>query len=106
MLNKLASLSYNQSTAVKFAIDEEDPAIVEHFKKTAAQLKAIAPKANDFLYFTAIMMHSAEAALIDDDGNLRKTADGKDVEAHWEKLPNGGITWKSNFNGRWFRKKY
>ena len=64
------------------ALDEDDPEILQYFKKTAADLKAIAPKANDFLYFTCIMMHAAEASALDENGNLRKTADGKDVEVN------------------------
>ena len=45
-----------------------DGEIVERFKKFADGLKTIAPMAKDFLYFTAIMMHAAEAALLDADG--------------------------------------
>ena len=61
-----------------------DPEINERFKKFAGELKKIAPKANDFLYFSAIMMHSAEASLINSDGTPKKRRDGKLLEAHWD----------------------
>ncbi len=58
-------------------------ALIEQFKSDNG--KVIAPKANDFLYFSAVMMHAAEAALIDDEGNLRKDGSGKELTSHWEK---------------------
>jgi hypothetical protein len=68
-----------------------DPVMVERFQKVAANLKMIAPKANDFLYFSAIMMHAAESVLLDESGTLKKDAGGNDVTAHWEK---NGDSWK------------
>ena len=68
-----------------------DPDVVARFEKVAADLKAVAPKANDFLYFSAIMMHAAEASLLNDDGNLRKMAGGDDVTVNWDKSNN---SWK------------
>jgi hypothetical protein len=61
--------------------------------KFAQQLKVIAPQAKDFLYFTCVMMHAAEAALLNDDGSLKKHADGRPVSAGWENTPNGGVKW-------------
>jgi hypothetical protein len=62
-----------------------DEAILQKF---AGEMKRIAPKANDFLYFSAIMMHAAEASLLDSEGNLKKDASGKPLEAHWEPWEN------------------
>lgn len=70
---------------------ESNAEIWDRLQKTAASMKMIAPKANDFLYFSAVMMHGAEASLLDDDGKLRKDANGDDVKAFWEKDNN---TWK------------
>lgn len=42
-----------------------DLKITEQFIKLAQDLKKVAPRSEDFLYFTAIMLHGAEAALID-----------------------------------------
>jgi hypothetical protein len=67
------------------------PEILENFQKFAANLKKIAPKAEDFLYFTAVMMHAAEAAALNDDGSIRKTAKGEDVNVSWDKSNN---TWR------------
>ena len=68
-----------------------DPEILENFRKFAANLKKVAPKAEDFLYFSAVMMHAAEAAALNDDGTPRLTIKGKKVEVGWDK---SGGTWK------------
>jgi hypothetical protein len=70
-----------------------DSFILNHFQKVATDLKAIAPRAKDFLYFTAVMMHAAEHALLNDDGTLRKDAAGKDVTSDWEIGQNGSWKW-------------
>jgi hypothetical protein len=69
----------------------DDSEIITQFKKVAENLKQIAPKAKDFLYFSAIMMHAAEAALLDSDGNLKKDSSGKDLTSTWAK---DGESWK------------
>ena len=43
-------------------IPEVSAEVLENFRKFAANLKKIAPKAEDFLYFSAVMMHAAESA--------------------------------------------
>lgn len=65
-------------------MDEESEMLLT-FKKQAEDMKKIAPKAKDFLYFTAIFMHAAEASLLDKEGNVKKHSDGKEIEASWEK---------------------
>ena len=66
-----------------------DEAIAKRFIKMAKQLKRLAPKANDFLYFHSVIMHSAEASLIDQlTGEPIKNAQGKSVEGHFEKIIN------------------
>lgn len=84
---------------------DDDPLITSYFKKKVAELKKeasdvngrkIAPKANGFLYFTCIMMHAAEASSLDDNGNLKKTADGNDVKVWWDKRADGSWIWNSN----------
>lgn len=69
----------------------DDSDFLSEFRKTAAELKKIAPKAKDFLYFSAVMMHAAEAALLDEQGNIRKDAHGNDLTARWEVK---GDSWK------------
>jgi hypothetical protein len=71
-----------------------DSEIHDRFLKFAKDLKKIAPKADDFLYFTAVMMHAAERALIDDEGNVRKDANGNPITAEWEVDKNGSWKWK------------
>jgi len=75
------------------------PAVSEHilneFKKFATNLKKIAPKAEDFLYFSAVMMHAAEAAGINDDGTPRLTVAGEPVQVGWNK---SGGTWRWTSN--------
>lgn len=69
-----------------------DPEIINYFEKVAADIKAIAPKAEDFLYFTAVMMHAAEASLLDEKGQIKKDAKGNSVTAYWDKS-NGSWKW-------------
>lgn len=96
MIIKLGeAININQAD-VKTAEDLlTDPEISERFTKMAQELKRIAPKADDFIYFAAIMMHAAEASLYDDGGKLKKTATGEDVIGYWEQ--NGeSWRWKTN----------
>jgi hypothetical protein len=65
--------------------------------KFAQELKVIAPKAKDFLYFTCVMMHAAEAACINDDGSPKKTSTGENVISTWEKAGDG-VKWVCNDN--------
>lgn len=69
----------------------DDSLILANFKKYADELKKLAPKAKDFLYFSAIMMHAAEAALLESDGSLKKNAKGDNLEASWDKR---GDSWR------------
>src|ERR1700722_6978 len=68
-----------------------DPAIESRFKKFANELRRIAPKADDFLYFSAVMMHAAEAALINNDGTSKLSTRGEPLKSHWDKK---GDSWR------------
>src|SRR5690606_10792605 len=72
-----------------------DPVILQNFQKTARTLKQIAPKAEDFLYFSAVMMHAAEASSINDDGSIKLNASGEPVKVGWDKSGNT-LRWQSN----------
>ena len=72
-----------------------DPAIEDRFRKMAGSLKRIAPKANEFLYFSAVMMHAAEASTINADGTPKLTTRGDPVVVSWEKK---GESWKWKTN--------
>lgn len=74
----------------EFDVDLE---ALEQFKKIANELKRVAPKAKDFLYFTAIFMHAAEASIINDDGTIKKDANGNDIIAEWD-IDKENNTWK------------
>lgn len=88
-LGELIEISRIENT--ESCIPQVSPEILENFRKIAYNLKKIAPKAEDFLYFSAIMMHAAEAAALHDDGTTKLTASGKPVEVSWDK---SGGTWK------------
>jgi hypothetical protein len=75
--------------------DDIDLDIESRMYKFAQELKVIAPKAKDFLYFTCVMMHAAEAACVNDDGTPKKTSTGQDVTATWEKAGDG-VKWVCN----------
>jgi intein/homing endonuclease len=69
--------------------------IDNRMRKLAQTLKKIAPKASDFLYFTCVMMHAAEASLLDENGELKKLANGQPVNATWEPVGDG-FRWVCN----------
>ena len=54
-----------------------DPVIVERMTKLAHDIKSIAPRSDDFLYFSIIFLKAAESALLDDSGNLKKVGSEK-----------------------------
>lgn len=93
-LGELSIVPMNMEEPVK-TTDYSDGHILAHFQKTANELRKIAPKAKDFLYFTAIMMHAAEAAILDDNGTIRKDANGNDVSVKWDVDEKTG-SWKWN----------
>lgn len=68
-----------------------DSEINSRFEKFAANLKRIAPKSNEFLYFVSPIITSAEASILNPDGTVKKGSDGKPIEAHWDVQ---GDTWK------------
>ena len=70
--------------------------ILEDFKKTASDLKKIAPAADDFLFFSAVMMHAAEASAINDDGSPKMLKNGKPVKVGWKVDANGSWKWETN----------
>lgn len=92
MLIKLGEATVIASSDIKSADVIANQEILDRFKKFAQELKIIAPKAKDFLYFTAVMMHAAEAALIDDNGEIKKDANGNPISAQWE-LVGDGVKW-------------
>ncbi len=46
--------------------------VTDRLNKFAQTIKAIAPRSDDFLYFSIIFLKSAEVCTIDDNGNLKK----------------------------------
>src|SRR5690606_36750028 len=75
-----------------------DHEILDNVKKYASELKAIAPKAEDFLYFRAVMMHAAEAASLNDDGTVKVGSDGQPVKCGWDTSNGTWIWWRSDPN--------
>lgn len=73
-----------------------DAQLNERFAKFANDLRRVAPKADDFLYFSAIMLHAAEADLVNPDGTQKKRADGSLVEARWDIDKRGSWKWVCN----------
>jgi len=108
MIIKTAQAQINNEKFMNAVELDEDPEIIQYFKKTVANLKKeakdshgkrIAPKADGFLYFTCIMMHAAEAAILDDNGNIKKSASGEDLNASWDIRSDGAWVWKCNDSG-------
>jgi len=91
------NLQINQDDIISSDSIKANEEIHERFLKLATDVKKIAPKADDFLYFTAVMMHAAERSAYDEDGNLRKDANGNDVQVGWDVNPQtGSWKWKSS----------
>ena len=66
---------FSPDSNVKTHSNEEikaNPEIVERFTKLANNLKSIAPKSDDFLYFSIIFLKAAESALLDENGKIKK----------------------------------
>ena len=82
-----------QSTNSVISMVEQDA--LNKFYKIAGDLKKVAPKADDFLYFVAVIMHSAESAMINDDGTIKLTRHGEPVKVGWN-TSNNTWRWVSN----------
>src|ERR1700686_4192703 len=89
------NLEINNVENTASCVSMVDPEILENFRKFAINLKKIAPKAEDFLYFSAVMLHAAEAAAFNEDGSPKLTAKGDKVEVGWDKT-GGTWRWMSN----------
>jgi hypothetical protein len=76
-------------------LPEVSAEVLDNFRKFANNLKKVAPKAEDFLYFSAVMMHAAEAAALNEDGTPKLTIKGEAVEVGWD---TSGNTWKWTSN--------
>lgn len=103
--NKIGeNLSFSPETDLmtsKQALSDEQ--VAKRFVKLAKKLKRIAPKANDFLYGHAIMMHAAEASLIDQEtGKPVMGVSGKPAKGSFKKIKIKGnqdsVKWESPDN--------
>jgi len=92
-LGELIEISRVENT--ESCLPAVSPEILDNFRKFAANLKKVAPKAEDFLYFSAVMMHAAEASSLNDDGSIKLNAKGKPVEVGWDKRGNT-LRWVTN----------
>ena len=54
-----------------------NPKLVERMTKLANGIKTIAPRSDDFLYFSIIFLKSAESAILDESGKIKKTSSGE-----------------------------
>ena len=79
-----------------------DEQIAKRFIKLAKQLRKVAPKAQDFLYGHAVIMHSSEASLIDQEtGEPILNAKGEPVRGWFEEIKVNGknsVKWVSPDN--------
>ena len=72
--------------------------IKSRFVKFAKQLKKVAPKAKDFIFFSTVMLHSGESSLVNQDtGEPLKDKNGKPLTAEWViDKKTGSWKWKSS----------
>ena len=60
------------------------PEITEKIERVAHNLRKISPRSDDFLYFSIIFMKAAEASLLDEDGSIKKLADGSKAWGYFD----------------------
>lgn len=95
MIKKFAEAPVqNVISAMTFRKLAEDPDVMERFRRTTEMLreaqvkvggKKLAPKVDDFLYGVCIMMHAAEAALVNQStGDFIANAEGKPSRGWFE----------------------
>ena len=72
-------IGYSPSPITKLSKDAvlADPVIVERMTKLAHEIKSLAAKSDDFLYFSIIFLKSAESSLLDEAGNLKKVGNDR-----------------------------
>ncbi len=85
------SIEINRIEDINSCIPAVSAEVLDNFKKFASNLKRIAPRAEDFLYFSAVIMHAAEASALNDDGTPRLDIQGQPVKVSWDKSDN---TWR------------
>jgi hypothetical protein len=95
MFIKIGEIQDIQLESTASCVPEVSFEVLESFRKTANELKKIAPKADDFLYFSAVMMHAAEASAINDDGTPKLNLRGEVVKVGWD-TSNNTWKWQSN----------
>lgn len=69
----------NQETSNLLA----SPDIAERLEKHARTVQSLAPKSDDFLYFSIIFLKAAEASLINDNGDIKSVGSEK-AWGHWD----------------------
>ena len=84
MFNKVGNHESNELKPMETKAALADPIIVERFNKFAQHIRNIAPKSDDFLYFSIIFLKSAEASLIDDNGSTKKLAGGEHAWGYFD----------------------
>jgi hypothetical protein len=97
-IEQLDVMNSNQSFTnllINSKVAKSDENIKQRFIKFAQELKKIAPRAKDFLYFSCIMMHAAEAALIDKNTGEIIRKNGEEVTSKWE-INKATGSWKWN----------
>ena len=92
MIIKKAKSHIDRSIKIDESAILADPEIIARFNKFASKIKSIAPKSDDFLYFSIIFLKSAESSLVDDSGAIKKLSGGEDAWGHFDK----GWKWHGN----------
>jgi hypothetical protein len=85
MIIKKAKSYIDRSIKIDESAILADPEIIARFNKFASKIRSIAPKSDDFLYFSIIFLKSAESSLIDDSGVIKKLSSGEDAWGHFDK---------------------
>jgi hypothetical protein len=78
----IKKVSYSSGTMIKPVASEQvlaSKVLVDRMTKMANDIRSIAPKSDDFLYFSIIFLKAAESAILGDNGLPKKLASGEDA---------------------------
>ena len=86
MIIKQSKNNFDSKVLKKEKVEEilADPNIVKRMSKTAQSIKSISPRSDDFLYFSIIFMKAAESSLLDENGGIKKLANGEEAWGHFD----------------------
>jgi len=103
----IKKVSYSSGTVIKSVSTKEilaNKVLVDRMTKLANDIRSIAPKSDDFLYFSIIFLKAAESAILGENGLPKKLASGEDAWGFYDEdwKWHGNVDPHKNNNGDLF----